>query len=86
MYALPNVYSTVDYGCVVDEDDISLCVEALEEVVNMDDLDLPCDEEFFELLLLYMQENGWAEPANAYDGANLYLNLRTCVLNDLWFQ
>ena len=43
----------------------------------------PCDDEVFELAVIYMAEGDLEQPTNAREALDLYLALRTCLVRDL---
>ena len=42
----------------------------------------PCDEDVFELAVIYMAEGDLEQPTNAREALDLYPTLRTCLVRD----
>ncbi len=78
MYSLPETYYTEDFGCAVDFHELDVCKEECATLSAF-----PCDSDLFNLCLLYMAENSWAQPCNVQEGKRLYQNLRSRILSDL---
>lgn len=78
MYRLPNLYNTRDFLNPVLPNEIAVC---RDECTFRSDK--PCDEEFFELCMIYTDELNTAMPRNANDAIELYLSIRTKIYQDL---
>lgn len=75
MFSCPQMYSTTDYLCSIDNDKLQLC---RQECVTKDTI--PCDETVFEQCCIIMEENGWDFPKSVVEACELYVNLRTEIL------
>ena len=78
LYALPEIYHTMDYSCLVHQEDFEACID--ETITD----DKPCDTDVFDLATLYMDEHQWTLPSDAYEALNLYMNIRDCLKEDLY--
>ena len=77
LYTVPELYATENFGRPVDVRDSH---DILEECVTQN---LPCDEDVFNICVLYMEENRLQIPADPYQTVDLYINLRDHLLADL---
>ena len=78
LYTIPELYATNDYMNPVGQADIDIC--RMECIFRNG---FPCDEEVFELAVIYMAECDLEQPTNAREALDLYLALRTCLVRDL---
>ncbi|XP_034530357.1 uncharacterized protein LOC117805873 [Notolabrus celidotus] len=78
MYTVPQAYSAEDKLKTVELEEVAVCKEECTPKSQF-----PCDETVFELCLLLMQENGWEIPSDAFDAAELYISLRTIILQNI---
>ncbi|KAB0795190.1 hypothetical protein PPYR_12029 [Photinus pyralis] len=74
MYNIPEVYGTKDYLCNLSSADIG----DYEEQCLFHNC--PCDDDFYELCVIIMSENGYVMPKTSTDAVDLYLNLRHQLL------
>ena len=92
LYTIPELYGTTDYMNLVGQADIDIC--RMQNLVGQADIDIcrmqcifrngcPCDDEVFELAVIYMAEGDLEQPTNAREALDLYLALRTCLVRDL---
>ena len=80
LYTIPELYATTDYMNPVGQADIAIC--RMECIFRNG---CPCDEEVFELAVIYMAELSCAleQTTNAQEALDLYLTLRTCLVREL---
>lgn len=78
MHCVPELYNTIDYMCTVDEESVEVC---LEECTF---LEYPCEEDVYELACMYMQENTWRNPNDAYEAADLYILIRNAFNSEIY--
>ncbi|KAG8002324.1 hypothetical protein GBF38_012782 [Nibea albiflora] len=78
MYTLPEMYSAEDNLKAVDMDELALCKEDCTPKSQY-----PCDDTVFHLCCLLMQEKGWDAPKDAFSAAELYILLRTEILQNI---
>ena len=78
LYSLPELYGMEDQIVEVNMDEVYECkVECTYKG------HYPCDCDIFEVSCILMDENGWQTPKNGYEAAQLYINLRNQLQNDL---
>ena len=78
MYMLPEMYSAEDNLKAVDMDELALCKK---ECIPKSQY--PCDDTVFDLCCLLMWEKGWDAPKDAFSAAELYILLRTEILQNM---
>jgi len=79
LYTMPEIYGAVECCCTVDENDLAACIDESHLV----DDELPCSDEIYQLAELYMEENDWTRGQDAYEAANLYVQLRNKINEDM---
>ncbi|XP_041364959.1 uncharacterized protein LOC121380210 [Gigantopelta aegis] len=79
LYSMPEVFSVRNYMRAVNQTDVDIC---RTDCLFRDEF--TCDQEMFELLLMYMLQYGLEPPTNAQEGVDLYLTLKPLVLRDLF--
>ncbi|PIK51443.1 hypothetical protein BSL78_11682 [Apostichopus japonicus] len=78
MYSCPELYGTRDYLHRVEPLEVLVC---REECTFKGEF--PCDEDFFHLCCILMEENNLQEPSSPFDAVTLYLNLRNILRLEL---
>lgn len=77
MYNIPELYNTRNYCIAVPREQIELCKRECLFVQHR----ICKDEDVFELCKLLMEQNSYNYPETPEDATELYLKLRTDVLN-----
>ncbi|XP_036006071.1 uncharacterized protein LOC118566787 [Fundulus heteroclitus] len=78
MYALPELYRTRDFLCLVEEEHVEVCKN---ECISR--LTKPCDPDVFDLCNILMAESHLTLPTDAYQALNLYMHLREAIIASL---
>lgn len=78
MYAIPELYGTLDHLKETHQRVLELCEE---ECKTKDGI--PCDRLVYELCLIIMEEMHWPLPTDPYDMCDLYISLRAEIKNQL---
>jgi len=76
MYDLPQMFGGQEFLVHVPGNEIDVCAGECEFQA-----DLPCDEDFYELACICLEENGWTQADNPHAAMALYCNLRPVMLS-----
>ncbi|XP_043976973.1 uncharacterized protein LOC122833467 [Gambusia affinis] len=74
MYALPELYSTMDFLTPVQVEHIQLCRDACTFRQT-----IPCDSSVYDICNILMAEYGLMTPSDPYDSVKLYMLLRDAI-------
>nr|XP_015840129.1 PREDICTED: uncharacterized protein LOC107399007 isoform X1 [Tribolium castaneum]XP_015840130.1 PREDICTED: uncharacterized protein LOC107399007 isoform X2 [Tribolium castaneum] len=77
MYNMPELYESSDYLLQVPDDEI----EVVKNECTFLDKRMPCDKDIFELCNVLIEEGHLEKPSDPYNAVNLYVYLRTQILN-----
>ena len=65
------MFNEWNYLCDIDPDRLKVCTEECTFYNG-----IHCDEDIYYLVHLYMEENDWSMPRDAYEAAEVYISLR----------
>jgi len=77
IYTMPEIFNSTNYMCAVEQERLDACFQECKFC------NISCDESIYQLVNIYMEENGWPLPNDPYEAASLYLSLRLCFRRDL---
>ena len=79
LFSAPELYNASNCITVIASDELGIC---REEAVFPADC-VCSDTDVYEICKIYMEENNWQIPNNAFEAAHLYLKLRMKLGSDL---
>ncbi|KAJ8321138.1 hypothetical protein KUTeg_001263 [Tegillarca granosa] len=76
MYSIPELYSTDNYLCEIDDEEIEICKEHATFRSG-----LHCDEDIYNMCIQIIAENSLLIPKDPYQALDLYLELRQKIIS-----